>query len=95
MTSPDNSSDLVWAFLIFAAVMVWVVYRITPSRPEPPPRDLRQDGGDRAKNVYDASSHSKPRTRIENSGTINVNIARPRAKSLRAQEQQQEAEDEE
>lgn len=103
MSSPESISDpLFWPWFLFAAVMVvvvlaftWVVHRITTPRPELPPRDLRQDGGDRAKNVYDASSHSKPRTRIENSGTINVNVARPRPKVLKQKELPEEAEDEE
>lgn len=76
----DNSSQLFWAFVVFAAVMVWVVHRVTdPRRNSPPrdpdPRDQRQHVGGQGSNIYDASTHTHTSNTI-NVGEVNVNSPR-------------------
>ena len=75
---PSNPDPLFWPLLfvvlivaVFALAMVKVVSVLARREPQPP-RDLRQEGGDKAKNVYDASSHTTIQVRDINIGAPKV-----------------------
>lgn len=83
MSSPGNFSDLFWAFVIFAGVMVWVIHRITGQRREPDPRDQRQRAGAQGTNIYDASSHVSKTLSFTNNGELHLGVPKARADRLR------------
>ena len=68
----ENFSDLFWAYVIFAGVMVF--YRVTERRREPEPREQRQLADGHGSNTYDASRTS--RSTLINNGEINIGTPR-------------------